>query len=669
MLIDCIYQREEKDMYSNWEIENQNIFNMLQEYEYISFDIFDTLIFRTVEKPEHIFHLVNAQYIKKHGEAVSDFSKKRIEAEIEARKDNCWNEITIDQIYSKLPYDEVICNRLKNMEKEIEIKNCIPNERMIEIVKKCNQIGKIVVIISDMYLDRYTIDGILKKSSVEYKKLYISSEIGQTKAQGDLFKYVLDDMNIRCEKIIHIGDNLISDVENPRKYGISSMERIEGELFNPIHNKKRNKKSIEKEQIHCFLDRSFQNQNGVSSDFNIGFGVIGPMIFEFCQWLHDKVLENKIDKLFFVAREGYFIKKCYEELYPEEAEKITYFYLNKNLLRLPLLNFDEPNKQFLKSVPHFENFQWKDIFNYLGIENHDEIIKTILIEIEDFVFGEEIKWQDIFDGRYNNVFRFLQNKIKQRVDEQTCFLIQYLEQVQIRGKNIGLVNNSINGNGQSMLQEFIKAYGIDCNVTGFQFIKSKECGKKLQDNCYAWITDNMKNGYYTYLFNQSALIFEHLLFENSGTALKYRKAELQIEVECQEQRLEKYNGAVIDKIQEYGLQFVKSFSNIVDFRIGIDAIFPFFELYLKPRHEDASLICGLYNDDVEGDRKLVDDNLELSNVIILKNRIPRDVSWVQGYISLKQKSQLFLNVYNVKNYLRYFKREVKEKISNIKMNL
>ena len=54
---------------------------------------------------------------------------------------------------------------------------------------------------------------------------------------------------------------------------------------------------------------------------------------DFCQWLHQMKEKKHLNKLFFVAREGYLIQKVYATLYPEETDSLVYVRLNKNLLR------------------------------------------------------------------------------------------------------------------------------------------------------------------------------------------------------------------------------------------------------------------------------------------------------------------------------------------------
>ena len=55
-------------------------------------------------------------------------------------------------------------------------------------------------------------------------QIYISSELGLTKASGNLFSHVLkkEGLDKGLKYMVHIGDNWISDVVNAQKQGIHS---------------------------------------------------------------------------------------------------------------------------------------------------------------------------------------------------------------------------------------------------------------------------------------------------------------------------------------------------------------------------------------------------------------------------------------------------------------
>ena len=73
---------------------------IIRHYQYVSFDVFDTLIERDVNRPSDIFVLVGKCILGK--ENAEKFRILRKKAEFEAREENNHKEITLDQIYEKL---------------------------------------------------------------------------------------------------------------------------------------------------------------------------------------------------------------------------------------------------------------------------------------------------------------------------------------------------------------------------------------------------------------------------------------------------------------------------------------------------------------------------------------------------------------------------------------
>ena len=103
---------------------NNSIIDKLRQYEYVSFDIFDTLICRNVKNPTDIFSIIEKVGVEKFGRSVSGFKNNRIEAENRARIDSKREDITLDDIYAQLisNYNEEILNWLKRKEIEIELR-------------------------------------------------------------------------------------------------------------------------------------------------------------------------------------------------------------------------------------------------------------------------------------------------------------------------------------------------------------------------------------------------------------------------------------------------------------------------------------------------------------------------------------------------------------------
>ena len=156
----------------------------LKDYEIISFDIFDTLIVRYVEKPIDIFAIIEDK-----AENAKNFQVNRINAEIHARKKYA-REIKLDDIYAELTdiYDDNLIKRLKSMEIALESDFCIKREDVYNFFQTCQNNHKRIIITSDMYLPKEVIEDILNKNDIlNYEHLYLSSEVGEQKKMVNYF--------------------------------------------------------------------------------------------------------------------------------------------------------------------------------------------------------------------------------------------------------------------------------------------------------------------------------------------------------------------------------------------------------------------------------------------------------------------------------------------------
>lgn len=189
----------------------------LQEYDLISFDVFDTCIFRPFEKPTDLFY-----YISKKLD-IENFYSLRSEAEKLARlktsKKN--HEIDIQDIYNELPSET---SNIINFQKEIEFEKelCYANKFMLNAFKALKQSGKKIIAISDMYLPKNVIEEILNKNGFSgFDKIFVSNEFKQGKSNGKLFKIAKREYK-NIKNCIHIGDNFVADIKGAKKGGFKS---------------------------------------------------------------------------------------------------------------------------------------------------------------------------------------------------------------------------------------------------------------------------------------------------------------------------------------------------------------------------------------------------------------------------------------------------------------
>ena len=185
--------------------DKEYIINQAQQFDVVTFDVFDTLIIRDVKNPTDIFSLAYGRI----GRYI------RVISEIIARRKSETGEVTLADISKICPF---------SCDKELVIENeyCRANPILFDVYKELVKMGKKVYAISDMYLSSEHINSLLKKSGFEIPVL-VSCEEKCSKKDGSLFKRFMEINSLSPDEIVHIGDNHESDGDGAKKAGIKSL--------------------------------------------------------------------------------------------------------------------------------------------------------------------------------------------------------------------------------------------------------------------------------------------------------------------------------------------------------------------------------------------------------------------------------------------------------------
>ena len=123
-------------------MDYNSIIAKLEEYNYVSFDIFETLVYRSVGCSKNIFKEITERQ-KEYSACIPEtFPIDRRLAEQKARN-FLKKEVTLNQIYDFIEgYDDNQKNQLINLEKVFEVDCCIANKKMQKVYNYCKQKGK-----------------------------------------------------------------------------------------------------------------------------------------------------------------------------------------------------------------------------------------------------------------------------------------------------------------------------------------------------------------------------------------------------------------------------------------------------------------------------------------------------------------------------------------------
>ena len=284
--------------------------DLIDKADIVSFDIFDSLIVRPFSKADGIY-----DYIEKSLD-LDNFAYIRKCAELSARK-KYELDVSIDQIYELMPER---FKDIRDIELECELKLDRRNEQIMDVYNYCLEKGKEVICISDMYLDEEFEKKLLKSCGFEIDKVYCSCGRIESKANGLLFKEV---KSIYSDKqILHIGDNVLSDYRNAKDNGLEAFLISRNDEIIDCSLDYSYLSDLDKSNIGYIVHRGilgnnyygFRNNN---ADYKFGYGLGGPFVLSYVQYICDKAKENGVDCLGFVARDGYVLKRVYDEFFKE----------------------------------------------------------------------------------------------------------------------------------------------------------------------------------------------------------------------------------------------------------------------------------------------------------------------------------------------------------------
>lgn len=337
---------------------------------YISFDIFDTLIQRPFYVPEDLFVLLDRYAERLIGQTVS-FQNIRMESEAYARRKYAkthpdWEDITIDEIYACMQelygISKSCADFMEKQEKELELRFSSVRNAGKELYETALLSGKKILLISDMYLDKDTIQAILKKNGYEdYSGLYLSSDIRKAKFTGGLFRYA---KKVCGSHMYHIGDSWQSDHINAQKEGLSPLffpkaaeifeNRIKGMKTNDcaFMAEKAVGPAFDRSELHksigyrCMLAlvsnwyfdnpyRSFNEESDLNMDpYLIRYYTVGMHLAGLSTWLLSECMQYDVHTIHFLSRDGCLLKKAYDRAAKtaENAPQTNYLYASRKAL-------------------------------------------------------------------------------------------------------------------------------------------------------------------------------------------------------------------------------------------------------------------------------------------------------------------------------------------------
>ncbi|MBO4845618.1 MAG: hypothetical protein J5525_04850 [Lachnospiraceae bacterium] len=616
----------------------------------VSFDIFDTLILRDVDKPSDVFKIIEKEY------NIPGFYKKRIMAEQEARKkDPCNPEVKIEDIYNSYEgISQEEAAKYIDFELQTEMDLCHPNLDIVPFYEACKEKYK-VIITSDMYISNDMMEKILISCGITgYIKLYVSCDVGRSKYnKGELFEHIASDLKIRTDEITHFGDDYKSDYMNAKSKGVhaNKLRRLQrNKLISDYLVRNGKKKNSEQFGI---IYNFIRNTTSKDFDFYYRFGYenVGVLLWSFCKWLIEKMSSENIEQVLFIARDGYMIKEVYDALGYSKVIPSYYFEMSRRSAMIPAsfskgLSYDE----MLEIIRLPACIKAGQLLEAWGLEETD--YKDVLIELEIDDNTEYRRSGLKEEIRIRNLYDRVKEDIKANAAKEYELFLKYLEKYHLE-KKTALVDIGWSATIQKELIKTRKNEGLDVDVRGFYLALDRTSSVNSEDlnaegflwDHYNVYSDEPEEGAYVGMI-------ETLFHEQLGSVKKYSSDGDDVLAKRYPYEYEMPGGildeiSVLNRIQQGTTDFTKAISDRSHSEVislnGKEAFGLLKNCIMEPSMEMIKNFGSIRYFDIGDFTYLAKPKMSLGRYILNPKRFTRDfyeAEWPIGFL----KAVLRINI-------------------------
>ncbi len=338
--------------------------------EVVSFDIFDTLIERNLRTPSDLFKIIapQAEQIVEQvgGEGGFDFERSRRASREWALPYANGEEVLLSDRYraigEKEGLSDSVVQKLYELEIAAELDFCRLRWAGNDLLQYALERGKRVILVSDIYFDRRTVESILRASGIAgYDKLYLSSEEGVLKATGRLFDTVLAVEGVAADRVVHIGDNLKSDIQNGSSRGLRVIHLPEVSRLNTgVGEVALAYEGVRDERLRSVVSGLAVNRLGQAERLqgrnlsggsvgDLGYSLLGPMMVGFASWVLKSALQRGVEDIYFLARDGKVVKQCYDLIAPKGSPRSHYILASRRSVNVAGLTCEADILALMKS--------------------------------------------------------------------------------------------------------------------------------------------------------------------------------------------------------------------------------------------------------------------------------------------------------------------------------
>lgn len=377
-------------------------------------------------------------------------------------------------------------------------------------------------------------------------------------------------------------DKFIPQESKLKKYQLEFLNKIIARqmLFGPIL------KAFNRERI---LNGRYTKRNDYW-EF-VGYNILGPILHHFSEWIIAQANKHDIKRVFFLARDGWIIKKAVDLILKSSQYNIStcYLFASRRCYNLPALaSIEDSDFHFL--FDGGRRHSALTLFNKLGISK--EKISPLVTKY--FSNPEEIIDQSVHYRKLEALFMEASNIIAEHAAEERKVLVNYFKKNGVYDEKIIIVDIGWHGSLQRAVKKMSQIEGKNCDIKGLYFGLfdspkhfSRECDMNAYFFNYGIPSEN------EHLIKQSVEVIELLFSAPHCGVEKITQQDGQFKaVFTQPTKHEKHRQHISKQLYHGAMQF------IIDF----DMLFNGVTLPFTPRNYAApleTLLTSPSNKDIE----------------------------------------------------------------------
>ncbi|MBU2951994.1 HAD family hydrolase [Tamlana agarivorans] len=438
-----------------------------------------------------------------------------------------------DEIFNRLNNANVLGDHQKevfiqlfekaHLRSEVNVQKLNPNT--LGVIKEFKEKGGKVYLLSDFYGPTSLFIKLLDHHKIShlFDGVYSSSTVGKSKHTGTIYKQVLTELNLDPNQVLMMGDNERSDFKNAEKAGLHAYllphdAYLRKNKWNSFGDDSRKLKKVTS-QIYSLCNKKSATPY---TEYAISYHFFVERLYIHCK-------KNNIKSLFFLSREGLFLKRLFDSYLEfhqiDKGFTIRSHYLKisrQASLQIALNPIEEEEFKYL-------NQKYKSvlsIYEFLTFFNLEEAVKVSIVESLEFDKDQLVEGfftSEIFKTlKQNEIFKEAYEA--HRLSNKTVFseyINSFNEDIETDGIHVVDI-----GWGGTMQEAIYNFYDSKIKVTGLYLGVSK---------IYTITPDTKRYGlnfsvlpfenYNTHILRANAQLYEQFSGAGHGCCVEYKKNE------------------------------------------------------------------------------------------------------------------------------------------------